>query len=511
MMWARRTAFGRAWWVVPALLCFASGGPRAYGGAAAGGESSAEVVDRLLSPAVREAAVLAFTTSAPPGPLWLVAFSTLYQYAPTPSADDLATLCPTGCVEDALQACLRPRVAAARCLLECVVTNESPSVSSAMASLALSRFYHRGSFIGTAGQDQDCPGSVDQASYLRHLHNAAQVAEAHVQRGLNKAHEWAAIYDELQLERRDARHAQLGDESASKFKRLEQEQRGRDARDVVGTIEEMARVARDLARVKYNGLAAHDVSQREACEWYEKSAALDRKAIAVRTAEGRDQRESPTPASLVMLAQCYLHGTDGFTLDEAKGVRLLQECANVPETKESADANLDTGTAGASFECMALLGTLHLWGNHGVAQDSDTAEELLKPAARSGQAFASYGLGMMWFLGFRNNTDRNYRVAAEHLERAGAQGYLLAHSYVGGMLMTGAGHGPKLDPDTGEVIAVDTRVEPDPQKAAAHFEALAMRGGPWGNPDDVTKAARQAHNYVRAGQARHTPGRQPSR
>ena len=198
----------------------------------------------------------------------------------------------------------------------------------------------------------------------------------------------------------------------------------------------------------------------------------------------------PPPSSLVMLAQCYIHGTDGFTKDEEKGVGLLMECAGEDiDTASRDDASDDLPVS--TFECMSLLGTLYLWGDHGVEQDVDAAERLLKPAAKAGQAFASYGLGMMWFLGFRNNTDRNFRVAADYLSSASRQGYLLAHSYVGGMYLSGAGHGPEVDPETGETVRVNTLVEVDLDKAAEHFNALVLEGGPWGDPDATIELARK--------------------
>ena len=77
---------------------------------------------------------------------------------------------------------------------------------------------------------------------------------------------------------------------------------------------------------------------------------------------------------------------------------------------------------------MSLLGTLHLWGNHGVAQDSDMAEALLTPAANNGQAFASYGLGMMWFAG-----DSLYRYDGTQLYPYQLDPMSICSSFITGM------------------------------------------------------------------------------
>ena len=63
--------------------------------------------------------------------------------------------------------------------------------------------------------------------------------------------------------------------------------------------------------------------------------------------------------------------------------------------------DIDNAANAAKRQCMSLLGTFTLWGNHGVVQDIDRAEALLEPAANAGDAFAMYGLGMLFFLGFR--------------------------------------------------------------------------------------------------------------
>ena len=449
--------------------------------------------NKFVAQNVRDAAGVAFGEHNP-GTQWLAAFSTLFGYSRVP---DLSEICPDCCDQpldsDPAQ-CLVHREKVALCLFQGVARDENAApLSSAMAHLVLAQFYRVGSFIG-ASKLAHCPGRVDKSRYLRHLQGASRHAASHIQRGLNKAHDWTPVYDESQLERRDSRHSKLGAESENSFRRLEEQQRGAPVEDSVETVEEMARVARNIARVKYSGMAAHAMSQGEACRWYEKSVDLDRKVIAAKV--DLDSHRSPPPSSLVMLAQCYIHGTDGFTKDEAKGVSLLRECVrdyHSTDSGASGDTAMDDvgdGLPISTFECMSLLGTLHLWGDHGVEQDVDAAERLLMPAAKAGQAFASYGLGMMWFLGFRNNTDRNFRVAVDYLDMASAQGYLLARSYAGGLYLSGAGHGPEVN-EAGETVRVNTRVEVDLDRAAEHYRTLVLEGGPWGDPDATIEIARR--------------------
>ena len=256
---------------------------------------------------------------------------------------------------------------------------------------------------------------------------------------------------------------------------------------------EQSEIARQLAATKYHGLHSHTMSQRKACEWYEQSVALARRA-----------KSSPPSSSLVMMAQCFTESTGGFPKNPEKGLAMLRECVGAMESKsknknkktmegetEQIDDKDDNyhkdndRNQQARAQCASLLGTFYLWGMHGVNQSVDSVESLLKVAAEQGEAFASYGLGMMWFLGYRNNTNRNYKLAARYLEDSSSKGYLLSRSYLGGMYMSGVGRAVDYEK---EPDGVDTRVEKNLKKAEIHFETLAMQGGRWGDQDTIMDA-----------------------
>jgi hypothetical protein len=137
-----------------------------------------------------------------------------------------------------------------------------------------------------------------------------------------------------------------------------------------------------------------------------------------------------------------------------------------------------------------LLGTFKLWGMHNVKQNINEAEKYLLAASNNGDAYASYGLGMMYFLGFKRNHDRNYKKAYYYLNISSNRGYMLSKLYLGSMLMNGQGH----DKNDGDVNSVDTKVEMNKELACEHLMTIAMEGGKWGDPDKLMEAGRGTDN-----------------
>lgn len=413
-----------------------------------------------------------------PFDLWLHSFAVLRGYS---------TTIPAECSD-----CQQQEVACVpKCLFECVATKYESTEPGALAHLTLAQAFRHGKFPGTT-TNSHCVNQ-NQMTSLQHFKVAADFATVHVQQGQHKTHQWHPIYDEHRLSSRTQERHKFGANSVEKFRLLGKEE------ETTAVLLEQSEIARQLAATKYHGLHSHTMSQRKACEWYEQSVALARRA-----------KSSPPSSSLVMMAQCFTEGTGGFPKNPEKGVAMLRECVGAMESKSKNKKSMEGETEQiddkddkddnddkddkddkddrnqqARAQCASLLGTFYLWGMHGVEQSVDSAESLLKVAAEQGEAFASYGLGMMWFLGYRNNTNRNYKLAARYLEDSSSKGYLLSRSYLGGMYMSGVGRAVDYEK---EPDGVDTRVEKDLKKAEIHFETLAMQGGRWGDPDTIMDA-----------------------
>ena len=408
--------------------------------------------------------------------LWLHGFSILHGYKSFSAKDTLLTTQCKKCVPSLLQTLRKDCIShdIALCIFTCVALSETKTEIAGMAHLTLAHAYRIGHFPGHIGGEKSCL-TADSTKFLHHLRSAADYATQHVQLGLAKSHDWAPIYDEHRLSSRDKEHQRFGSDSEEKFKLLQI-----DTNPSPEAISQMSKLAQSIASTKYSGSHSHEVSQQSACEWYETSVELARRSTV--------KNSNSNGASLVMLAQCYTSGSGGFPKNEQKGVKLLQECIGTNMDLEKEDKqDIDNAANAAKRQCMSLLGTFTLWGNHGVVQDIDRAEALLEPAANAGDAFAMYGLGMLFFLGFRNNTNRNYKIAAQHLEDASNHGYLLANSYLGSMYLTGHGKArDEQDPDS-----VDTLVKKDVDKATECYLKLTLNGGAWGDPDSVMTEARK--------------------
>jgi len=351
---------------------------------------------------------------------WLHAFAVLHGYAKVAAQADFESENNCPCSTEMIPPqCHQQRQAA--CLFSCIATTQGNTEVGAMAHLALANAYRHGHFPGSTASGNACFSvEKEQNQFLKHLRVATQFATRHVQRGLAKSQEWVPIYDDFQLARSDKKHQEYGSDLEEQYRLLE-----RGGENDITAFHKMTQLSAQIATTKYHGSHAHTMSQKEACEWYERSVHFARKTMNMDSNKNEDSSLFiPVPkTSVVMLAQCFTSGTDGFTKDEGKGVKLLRECVGPrSEWDNMMQGHGDGGDDDKGFQarrqCMSLLGTFTLWGDHGVEQDIDLAETLLTIAAETGEAFASYGLGMMYFLGYRNNTNVSvsiYIYFATHL------------------------------------------------------------------------------------------------
>ena len=449
-----------------------------------------------LPTTIQEAGTLAYPHIDPTNPqfkLYLTSFAVLQGYmSPQHALPPYTTMCPT-CHTQPTQP---PRSSPcgttniALCLFQCLAatttttdTTTSSKEAIHMAHLTLAQAYKRGRFPGQMATHAQCTLAQDTKLYHHHLTAASNYASQYVLAGVAKHQTWVPIYNERKLTTHDTNHKHYGQASETKFHQLEQQlEELMASSSSAATVKEqrlvrstMIQLAQQIASTKYNGRHGHALHQKQACEWYEKSDALSRQqqqqqsthhtVVMLASATKKQQQQQKHHHNIVMLAQCYTSGSGGFPVNEAKGVALLRECVQdvdgggrdpneegptadeATDTQPTSPAPTTTTTTTAithtQAQCMSLLGTFSLWGMHTVQPDVEEAERLLLLASEKGEAFASYGLGMLYFLGYKFNNDRNYKLAYAHLNQASEQGYMLARVYLASMLMHGQGHSGK--------------------------------------------------------------------